>query len=144
MAACSTTPSSDPQPIQFQNVTYGGCAGLFDMSEAALNRWDSGDPYGEPDTLIVVWDDSLKIFLGLNYICCAPFTADHAVQGDTLVLAARDTCPDPYTDCYCRCICYYTFNWTFAGGEEDLNHLRVELYDPRVDSVEVLYREEFE
>jgi hypothetical protein len=144
IAACTTTPSSDPEPLQPQGVTYGGCAGQFEMPAAVLDRWDSGDPYGESDTLIVAWDDSLEIFLGLNYICCAPFVAEHEVVQDTLVLAVRDTCPDPNAFCYCRCMCTYTFTWKFAGGGEDLRHLRVELYDPRLDAVEVLYREELE
>jgi hypothetical protein len=41
-------------------------------------------------------------------------------------------------------MCYYTFTWKFGGGEEEIGNLRVELYDPRIGSVAVLYREQLE
>ncbi|MFC1620379.1 hypothetical protein ACFL45_10590 [Candidatus Neomarinimicrobiota bacterium] len=144
MSACNTSTSSDPEPLRFHEVVYGGCAGMLDMSESTLARWDSGSPYTHLDTLVVTWDDSLKIFLGLNYICCAPFAAGHEIVQDTLVLAVRDTCPVPATTCYCRCMCYYTFTWMFEGGEEEIGNLQVELYDPRVGTVAVLYRKQLE
>jgi hypothetical protein len=145
ITAC-TTPSSDPGPLQLQEVAYGGCAGIFNMlvPEAAAAAVFPSVLNEGPDTLIVDWDDTLKVFLGLNHICCAPFTAEYQIIQDTLMLAVRDTCPPPYTTCYCWCYCYYTFTWKFLGAGDDLNHLRVELYDPRVDTVVVLYREELE
>jgi hypothetical protein len=144
IGACNTSTSSDPEPLQLQNVVYGGCAGLSGMPESSAARLDGDDLNPDRDTLAVAWDDSLEIFLGLNYICCAPFEVGHEILQDTLVLTVRDTCPDPYTSCYCRCMCYYTFTWKFEGGAEDIRNLRVELYDPRVNIVAVLYHEQLE
>jgi hypothetical protein len=146
IGACttSTSTSSDPEPLRFHEVVYGGCANVFDMPESSVARLDGGDPYPDPDTLIVEWDDSLEIFLGLNYICCAPFAADHEIIQDTLVLAVRDTCPAPNATCYCWCYCYYTFTWKFDGGEGDIRNLRVELYDPQVGTVAVLYHQQID
>ncbi|UCH09864.1 MAG: hypothetical protein JSU61_11715, partial [Fidelibacterota bacterium] len=129
--------------LQLSEIKYGGCNGEFSLpkTRAQLNH----KVYGEPgrDTLTYEVDDELRIFLGLNYICCAPFVAESEVMGDTLVLAVRDTCAVPSETCYCRCMCYYTFTWTFAVAEAGETNLRVELHDPRVDGVAILYQFEF-
>jgi hypothetical protein len=142
IGGCTTSTSSDPEPLRLHEVVYGGCAGLFDMPDASPARTNAGYLIESPDTLIIAWADSLEIFLGLNYICCAPFAADYGVAQDTLLLYVSDTCSVPYTTCYCRCMCYYTFTWKFAGGEEDVGNLRVELFDPRAGAWSVLYRQQ--
>ncbi|MFC1620378.1 hypothetical protein ACFL45_10585 [Candidatus Neomarinimicrobiota bacterium] len=142
IVACNTSTSSDPEPLRFHEVVYGGCARIFNMPVPELSASPIPVSFDEgPDTLIVTWNDSLKIFLGLNYICCAPFVIGHEILQDTLVLAVRDTC---VLSCYCDCICYYTFTWKFEGGAEEIGNLRVELFDPRVGTVAVLYREPLE
>ncbi|MFC1547905.1 hypothetical protein ACFL5M_05200 [Candidatus Neomarinimicrobiota bacterium] len=143
IVACNTSTSSDPEPLQLHEVVYGGCAGMFNIPVDELSASPT-DPVlidEGPDTLIVTWDDSLKIFLGLNYICCAPFVIGHEIIQDTMVLAVRDTCPVLQV-CGCDCMCYYTFTWKFKGGAEEIGNLRVELFDPRVGTVAVLYREQ--
>jgi hypothetical protein len=146
IGACNTSTSSDPEPLRFHEVVYGGCAGMFNMPVDELLA-SPIEPYAfdeGPDTLIVDWDDTLKIFLGLNYLCCAPFAADYEIVQDTLVLAVRDICPAQNATCYCWCYCYYTFTWKFEGGAEEIGNLRVELFDPLVGTVAVLYREQLE
>jgi hypothetical protein len=143
IGACNTSTSSDPEPLRFHDVVYGGCAEMFNIPVDQLSASPiDPDVFDEgPDTLIITWDDSLKIFLGLNYVCCVPFEVGHEIVQDTLVLAVGDTC---VVSCYCDCICYYTFTWKFEGGAEDIRNLRVELFDPQVGTVAVLYREQLE
>jgi hypothetical protein len=141
IAACTTTTSSNPDSLRFHEVVYGGCANVFDMPESSAAIQKGLDMETERDTLIITWDDSLNIFLGLNYVCCVPFEVGHEIVQDTLVLAVRDTC---VVSCYCDCICYYTFTWKFERGEEEIGNLLVELFDPRVGTIVVLYREQLE
>ena len=75
--------------------------------------------------------DTLTIFTGLNYICCAPFETYATTHNDTIFILIEDTCSEPYTDCYCRCICYYTWNFRFKALVKPTFWLKIELIDPR-------------
>jgi len=107
----------------FTTVAPGGC----NLSEDLLKQSQDEE---QPDTLALTFvNDSLKIFTGVNYICCAPFETDQEVRHDTIFIYITDICPDPYNDCYCRCMCYYTWDFLFtscSGNEK----VRIEFFEP--------------
>ncbi|MFB0515709.1 MAG: hypothetical protein ACETWG_03785 [Candidatus Neomarinimicrobiota bacterium] len=140
IGGCLTSTSQSPEPLQLLDISYGGCNGELDLPKMSAQPADSVYLDEGRDTLTYEFDDALRIFLGLNYICCAPFVAESELSGDTLLLAVRDTCSQVYQTCYCRCNCYYTFTWEFAVAEEAVTNLRVELYDPRVGTVATLFQ----
>ena len=76
-------------------------------------------------------NDSISIFVGLNYICCAPFQSEYEVKNDSILISIKDTCSNPYHSCYCRCDCYYTFDFKFLQSGKGNWHYKIELFDPR-------------
>lgn len=108
----------------------GGCNGeTFDGLKNA------GQEY--PDTVIIslAGNDTISIYAGINYICCAPFITETQVLTDTLLMIISDTCEFPYESCYCRCNCYYTWEFFFSKADDKELFYRIELYDPREDGV---------
>lgn len=71
------------------------------------------------DTVIFsTGNDSLNIFVGVNYICCTPFSGEVSVSNDSILISLNDTCNTATTPCYCHCMCYYTWDFKFAGTED--------------------------
>ena len=113
----------NPAALKYIDLTPGGCNlkipdGLKNLEEE------------KPDTAISgILQDSLNIFVGLNYICCAPFTTEAEILKDSLIITIIDTCS---TDlCYCRCTCYYTWDFKFSDFEGNNYYLLIRLKDPR-------------
>lgn len=105
----------------------GGCNGLS-SDEIVLPR------YEEKDTLqLYIKNDTLNVFVGINYICCAPFETDFSQSGDSLFFEIKDTCSVAVDNCYCRCMCYYTFRFLFTGFEKKQYYLKITINDPRLD-----------
>ncbi len=132
LAMCSKD-SNDPEDsgtITFVKTNPGGCNGQgFSSMKSILD---------ENDTLIfTLKNDSLDALIGLNYICCAPFTTETKVSNDSIFMTIRDTCPSPYTSCYCKCMCYYTWNFLFNNVEDKEYYYRVVLIDPRQEGPQV-------
>lgn len=116
-------------PLTHVKTVPGGCYGqrIFDSVKRAAAK---------PDTVIFsILNDTLEIFAGINYICCAPFTTSTRIIEDSLIFTLSDTCNITYHDCYCRCYCYYTFTFHFINYEEDIYSYRILLDDPRNDSI---------
>ena len=93
----------DTSLIQPQYITtqFGGC------NEDTTYR--SG---GEPDISYFTLDgDTAIIFAGFNYKCCAPFTSNVDIVDGIIIITLKDNCSQPYSSCYCRCSCYYTFEF---------------------------------
>ena len=111
--------------ISYIKTELGGCHGqYFDDLKSAKND--------EKDTVIYkIKNDTLDIYVGLNYICCAPFTSEAFISNDTIHMVIRDTCPFPYQSCYCRCMCYYTWDFLFTGFENKEYYHIIMLHDPR-------------
>ena len=118
--------------LTFIKALPGGCNGQdFDVMKSAMD---------EQDTLIfTVRDDTLDAFIGINYICCAPFVADTRISNDSIFMTISDTCPSPYA-CYCRCMCYYSWNFLFTGMAEKEYYYQVTLNDPRQDGPQLLWK----
>jgi hypothetical protein len=86
----------------------------------------------QKDTVILsAHQDTLDIFVGINYICCAPFKTESLFRNDSIIISITDTCPTPYQTCYCKCMCYYTWDFLFAGYQGQKYGYRITLYDPR-------------
>lgn len=110
--------------LTYLHTEYGGCNGRgesFILPKATFQN----------DTLYWKIDgDLLEIFIGINYICCAPFKIETSQSGAELTIMVRDTCADPYHSCYCRCICYYEFLSYFEGYTGGHYNLNVYLHNP--------------
>ena len=71
-----------------------------------------GDPIFKPDTVTYsVTNDSLNIFVGFNATCCSEFSSSSSVKADSILIKIQTTQPG-----LCDCICYYTYNFKFAGS----------------------------
>ena len=113
--------------IAFLRTDLGGCHDLdSDAQKSAATE--------QKDTVIfTAYNDTLDVFVGLNYICCAPFTSDVIIFRDTLFMTLTDTCNFPEETCYCKCMCYYTWNFIFADFGQKEYYYKIILHNPRED-----------
>jgi hypothetical protein len=112
--------------LKYLQTVYGGCNATFNRSEIP----DTDDQ--QSDTVYYsVQDDILTITIGLNYICCAPFTLFQRQENQNLFITLYDSCGQTSEPCYCRCMCYYDFETSFSGYHQDTYNLKVFLHDPR-------------
>ena len=85
------------------------------------------------DTVIVlVKNDTIDLFVGINYICCAPFMSETEteIENDSILISLTDTCSFPYQSCYCRCMCYYTWDFIFTDYQQKIYNYKITLIDP--------------
>ncbi|NJK85537.1 MAG: hypothetical protein HC906_05805 [Bacteroidales bacterium] len=97
-------------------TNYTGCNGSFDLTKTTRSTGDSVSFSFEMDTL--------NIYVNLRYICCTPFTSNVAIQGDSIIMTIKDICPGNEM-CYCRCFCFYGFNFIFTGLENKIYSYKV-------------------
>ncbi len=114
-------------PVNYVKTVPGGCNGqTFNDLKSTGSE--------EKDTLrFYVRNDTLNVFVGINYICCAPFETSFDQSADTLIFAISDICSVTYGDCYCRCMCYYTFDFLLTGFEKKQYYFQIIINDPRQD-----------
>lgn len=74
-------------------------------------------------------NDTLSVFVGVNYLCCAPFAAETKVTIDSILISLTDTCSGSF-NCYCRCMCYYTWNFSFIDFSDKTYFYKVILNKP--------------
>jgi hypothetical protein len=88
----------------------------------------------EQDTVIFTMrKDTLVMFTGINYVCCAPFSTAGTIRNDSLVVVIDDRCDVPQENCYCKCMCYYTWEFLFTGFQQGkVKGFKVILDDPRL------------
>lgn len=124
-------PNKENIPIHYLKSSLGGCNNL---TEENIEHGEE-----KSDTVIIsLSNDTLNIFVGLNYICCAPFSADCNIRNDSIFLSITDTCPIPYQECYCRCDCYYTFDYYLDSIFKNKYYWQIILNDPR-EKNEILF-----
>lgn len=117
----------ESQQVGHVQTILGGCNGQS-LDEIMIPR------YEETDTLqFYLKNDTLNVFIGINYICCAPFETDFQQSADSLFFTITDTCPFPYESCYCRCMCYYTFTFLFDSFTKKEYYFRIVIDDPQQD-----------
>lgn len=87
--------------------------------------------FNEKDTVIIsLRKDTIDLFVGVNYICCAPFKSTVAMSGDSIIINLTDTCSGS-SPCYCHCDCYYTWDFLLTGFIEKTYHFKIILFNPR-------------
>ena len=120
--------------IAFLTTEPGGCnLGDFESLKSTDVEYQ--------DTVMVSFRfDTLDIQVGINYICCANFESDVDVSNDSIIMTVTDMCPNPYQDCYCRCMCYYTWDFLFNDFEQKEYNIKVILNDPRQEEP-IIFRE---
>ena len=129
----NNTPKEDCLPVHYLKSELGGC------NNKTEENIELGE--GKNDTVIIgLSNDTLNIFTGLNYICCAPFITDCNIHNDSILLFITDTCSNPYQTCYCRCDCYYTFNFYFDSISNRNYYWQIILSDPREEN-EIIFKE---
>ncbi len=110
---------------KYIKTLFGGCNGqdFPDLKRSYIE---------EEDTVIFsIVNDTLDIYVGLNYICCAPFTTDASITNDSILMNLNDTCSSVYQTCYCRCMCYYTWDFLFADFQKKEYYFKIVLHEPR-------------
>lgn len=120
--------------ISFLELIPGGC-NLGDE-----NALKSGF-MNERDTVFFSQNaDTITMFVGLEYICCAPFAGSVQINSDTIIFVITDTCNVNSASCYCRCMCYYTWNVRLIDVNSESFAYKIILNDPNVN-VPILFRE---
>jgi hypothetical protein len=122
----SGSTDQDAGELQYLNTVYGGCNNLNQ-----LNIEEFVPDFKNDTVFYSVSDDTLKITVGQNYICCAPFELLQQQDNRNLLITMKDTCNWPYNSCYCRCPCYYEFEVYYSGYDHKTYYLKVYLHDPR-------------
>jgi hypothetical protein len=111
--------------LKYLNTVYGGC-----NSTNRSNIEEFVTAFGNDTVYYSVTGDILKISIGQNYVCCAPFELRQQQENHNLLITMYDTCR-PDSSCYCKCPCYYEFDVLFSGYDHETYYLKVYLHDPR-------------
>jgi hypothetical protein len=97
--------------LEYVEAVEGGC---FSEKGSSLKN----DPFIKPDTLTYsVTNDSLDIFIGFNATCCSEYSASSSIKGDSIIIKIQTTQIG-----LCNCICYYTYNFKFAGSADSYRY----------------------
>lgn len=121
------TKQENTAKIQYLKSELGGC------NNKTIENIEVGDERN--DTVIInVLNDTLNISVGFTYICCAPFKTDCSIKDDSIFISIIDTCSNPYHNCYCRCACYYTFDYFFNSLSNKNYYYQILLSDPREEN----------
>jgi len=96
---------SPPEPVfeefDLEEIIKGGCNSKSTFQD---------DPYEQIDTIIFSPEnDTLNVFVGVNYVCCYNFTSASYFEADTLIIDLNAS-----TDAPCDCMCYYTFDFIYS------------------------------
>lgn len=119
----------NPKPFLVA-VGKGGCNNGVEKSAQALAA--------QPDTIAFAYgNDTLSAFVGINYICCARFTASFDFRNDSLLFCIHDDCT-PTDQCYCKCTCYYTFDFKLGNCEDRKYPFAVSLYNAQSKTTKVV------
>lgn len=124
--SCEKDSVSDKK-ITFITTKLGGC------HNEDFSVFKSADYQVDTVEFTVINEDTLNVFVGMNYICCAPFISETEIINDTLIMEISDTCSRGNT-CYCRCNCYYTWDFQFVEFEEKEYNFVIKLNDPREEN----------
>ena len=125
LTMCEKDLNPTPNQLKLEALVPGGCNSYKELSTKSVSS--------QNDTVYTrIKGDSLEIYIGINYICCAPFMLEQSDKGDTLIVNIVDQCKIDVDHCYCKCMCYYDWQLCYSGVNTNLEY-RVYLYDPRID-----------
>lgn len=118
MMAIMVSCQSEPPKANFIDIKYTGC----NIPGNHISERDMSGRYmpekEQPDGLTyTISGDSLNMTVGINYICCAKFKATQKVEGNEITLMIKETTKSPSE--YCKCMCYYTFDFYYNNLSED-------------------------
>ena len=119
--------------ITFIKTDLGGCN---THTKSASQKYDEVTP--EDVVNIKIKSDSIDVLVGLNYVCCAPFSTDCQIKSDSIFMSINDTCHYPDSVCYCYCSCYYTFNFKFLNTGNSKYLYKIMLASPLENASKVI------
>ncbi len=112
--------------LKYLNTVYGGC-----NSTARQTITEFVCDFKNDTIYYSVTGEILKITIGLNYICCAPFGLHQYQENQNLFITLYDSCGQTGSPCHCKCVCYYDFDTYFSNYLHDTYYLKVYLHDPQ-------------
>jgi len=131
---CNEIREQQNNEAEFLHTDYLGCNQESDIEENLYRDISSGD------TLYYhIHNDTLSVNIGLNYLCCTPFSVMPSTTENSFDIFIIDDCDISQESCYCKCYCLYEFVINFGNytpGEYELN---VHLRDPHQDEDLLLY-----
>jgi hypothetical protein len=135
LASCSHDDGESGTGLILAKTIPGGC----NNTKSAVLK---SAPAEARDTVIFsLRKDTLVMFTGINYICCAPFKTEAIVKNDSLIVTLIDNCNYPKENCYCKCMCYYTWEFLFSGFQSEKKQgYKVILDDPRQNEPVVIFK----
>ena len=114
---------NEPAVLQYVKTELGGC-----NIKSALKNDDS--EMKDDTVFITVSDESVHVFVGLNYICKdVPFETQCELIDDVICMSIIDTGGG-----YARCMCYYTFDFIFQRQGAFNQGYKILLIDPREEN----------
>ena len=129
LVMCEKESSTGSKEINFLKIVPGGC-----NLDKSGNLKNTNIDEKDTATFTIVNNDTLDVFIGLNYTCCAPFTSETGISNDSILINITDTCPLTSTSCYCKCMCYYTWNCLFDNLDRKKYYFKIVLNDPREEN----------
>jgi hypothetical protein len=132
LVVCEKKSDNPEEQITLSKTIAGGCNGeTFAFSKNTVSEEDT--------VTFTVINDTLDVFVGLNYICCAPFEAGASISNnDSIVINITDICDLSAGSCYCRCMCYYTWNFLFTDYAKKEYYFKIILEDPSQEEPNIL------
>jgi hypothetical protein len=124
LVMCETDSDNNvaPKELSYIKTELGGCNGQTSDDLKSLSN-------EQKDTVIFITkNDTLDVYVGINYICCAPFVSESIGSNDSIIISISDTCS---VSCYCKCMCYYTWDFLFIDYEKKEYPFKIILNDPR-------------
>jgi hypothetical protein len=120
--------------ISFVKTELGGCNGEDFTGLKSANEEHA-------DTILfTIKNDTLDIYVGINYICCTPFITTTRVTADSILMTITDPCTSADATCYCWCTCYYTWDFLFVDYESKEYAFQVILNDPHEEEPIILWQ----
>ena len=117
--------------LNYAEIVYGGCNNTLEKSIRYAEENDT--------VMVFIESDTLTVHVGINYICCAHFEGKSESIDDTLQITVSDTC-SPDDNCYCHCMCYYTFDFHYTDLETGDYPCNVRLWDAREETYKMLFQ----
>ncbi len=120
--------------ISIAGTEVGGC------NDEEFNDLKNAIEEQEDTILFTIRNDTLDVYVGINYICCTPFTSSSRVTNDSIIMTITDPCSELEDPCYCWCMCYYTWDFLFVEFEKKEYAFKVLIENHRTDGT-VVFRE---
>jgi hypothetical protein len=120
----------DKKPILLVGLEKGGCNNDQEKSSSYLRNLSDS---------IMFWTtgDTLVAIVTINYTCCTRFDALFELKNDSLLFNVNDACIES-DHCYCKCMCYYTFQFKLINIDEEKYCYKFTLYNAQADKYSVV------